>query len=319
MDSPAFAVNGMFSAVKVGNSSFAANNVSSSTKTETKTAPVRMAVDAFQRKYQSIGRIGIDYTIPKKLASFKRTGYSVGMDFPNSSTFAGHYALTTCGQPSGADKIFMKYDEFCAKSMLMTYKKSGAPYGVYNQKCIEGTVPFVAFETRTFNRTQAFRQSQKPVNVRLREKYEARKACFTLAHNCSREEDQFKSMPMSCATYLSGKMEAMGTCYRTVRPSTKEEDYMAGSVRSQLYQKINSSGVYTVGVCEDGYAKGDAETRRVTALASEFRAAQQSASTVTRQQYDSANMARQLFTHDCHHEETQVSDYPAVAAALCKY
>lgn len=320
MDSPAFAVNGMFSAVKVGNSSFTANNVvTKSTNADAKPAPVTMKVDAFQRKFQSIGKIGIDYARPKKLASFKRSGYSTGLDFPNSKTFAGFYSLTDCGRPGGATKIMMKYDEYCAKSMVTTYKKAGAPYGEYVPMCTEGTVPFQAFDTRVFNRTQAFRQSQKPVNIRLREKYEARKACFSLAHNCSREEEQFKQMPMSCATYLSGKMESMGTCYRTVRPTTKEEDYMSGSVRSQLYQKINPSGVYAVGICEDGYSKGEAETRRVIALASEYRAAQQSPSTVTRQQYDSAKMARQLFTHECHHEEVQVSDYPAVAAALCKY
>lgn len=193
------------------------------------------------------------------------------------------------------------------------------PYGVYTTKCTEGTVPFMAYDVRVFNRTNAFRQAQKPVNVRLHEKYEARKACFSLAHNCSREEDQFKAMPMSCATFLAGKMEATGACYRSVRSSTVEEDYMAGSVRAQMYKKMNPTGVYTVGSCEDGHAKGDADLRRVVALASEYRALQQSAPTVTGQMYASARTARELFTHNCHHEETQVSDYPAVAAALCKY
>lgn len=318
MDSPAFAVNGMFSAVKVGNSSFTDNDVAVSSKAAPSSA-VRMAVDPFQRKFQSIGKIGINYSRPKKLATYKRSGYSVGLDFPNAASMAGHYSLTNCGLAGGSAKILMKYDEYCAKGMLQVYKRAAIPYGTYTTKCTEATQPFVAYDARVFNRTQAFRQSQKPVNIRLREQYEARKACFSLAHNCSREESQFKSMPMSAATFLAGKMEALGTCYRTVRPTTKAEDYMAGSVRAQMYTKANPTGVYSVGGCEDGHAKGDAEMRRIVALASEYRAAQASASTVTGQQYESARMATQLFTHNCHHEETQVFDYPAVAAALCKY
>lgn len=232
---------------------------------------------------------------------------------------AGHYSLTDCGRAGGSAKVLMKYDEYCAKGMMMTGKRSAIPYGVYTNKCQEGTVPGVAFDTRVFVRTQAFRQAQKPVNVRLNEQYEARKSCFVLSHNCSREEAQFKNMPMSCATFLATKMESLGTCYRTVRASSVQEDYMAGSVRAQQMQKQHAMGVFRAGACDDGHAKGDAETRRVVALASEYRAIQQSAFTVTAQMYASSKMAIQLFTHDCSHEESQVCEYPAVAAALCKY
>nr|5Y6P_34 Chain 34, LR_gamma4 [Griffithsia pacifica]5Y6P_A2 Chain A2, LR_gamma4 [Griffithsia pacifica]5Y6P_U8 Chain U8, LR_gamma4 [Griffithsia pacifica]5Y6P_Y5 Chain Y5, LR_gamma4 [Griffithsia pacifica]5Y6P_Z9 Chain Z9, LR_gamma4 [Griffithsia pacifica]5Y6P_a3 Chain a3, LR_gamma4 [Griffithsia pacifica]5Y6P_aY Chain aY, LR_gamma4 [Griffithsia pacifica]5Y6P_b8 Chain b8, LR_gamma4 [Griffithsia pacifica]5Y6P_b9 Chain b9, LR_gamma4 [Griffithsia pacifica]5Y6P_bY Chain bY, LR_gamma4 [Griffithsia pacifica len=318
MDSPAFAVNGMFSAVKVGNSSFTENKVTAVSKTAP-TASVRMVVDPFQRKFQSIGKIGIDYSRPKKLATYKRVGYSVGLDFPNAVSMAGHYSLTDCTRAGGAAKILMKYDEYCAKGMLQVYKRSAVSTGVYTTKCTEATQPGVAYDVRVFNRTAAFRQAQKPVNVRLGEQYAARKACVTLAHNCSREEAQFKNMPMSCATFLAGKMEAMGTCYRTVRPSSKAEDYMAGSVRMQVYQKGNASGVYPVGGCEDGHAKGDADLRRVIALASEYRAAQQGAAAVTGAQYASSKMAIQLYGHSCNHEEGQFCDYPAVAAAMCRY
>lgn len=318
MDSPAFAVNGMFSVVKVGNSSFTDNNVSAR-KTAGPTSSVRMVVDPFQRKFQSLGKINVDYSRPKKLATYKSSGYSVGLDFPNTATMAGHYSLTNCGKAGGSAKILMKYDEYCAKGMLQVYKRSAVPTGVYTTKCTEGTQPGMAFDVRVFNRTAAFRQAQKPVNVRLREQYAARKAAITLAHGCSREEAQFKNMPMSCATFLAGKMEALGTCYRTVRPASKAEDYMAGSVRMQIYQKTNASGVYPVGGCEDGHAKGDAELRRVIALASEYRAAQQNASAVTGSQYASSKMAVALFSHECNHEEGQFCDYPSVAAAMCRY
>lgn len=323
MNTPAFTtttvINGMFTTAKVGNSSFAKNNVETKT-INTSSNTVRMVVDPFQRKFQSIGKINIDYSRPKKLASYVRGGYSISTEFPNQSSYAGHYSLTNCGSPSGSSKILMKYDEYCAKGMTMVYKRSAVPNGYYTSKCTEATQPHQqAFEKRVFNRTQAFRQAQKPVNVRLREQYENRKLCFVLAHGCSREEDQFKSMPMSCATFLAGRMEAMGTCYRNVNPTSIAEDYMAAGVRAQLTQKQHASGVYRVGVCEDGHAKGDAEARRVAALASEFRTSQQSKATMTGQQYESARTARQLYASCCHHEETQIYKYPAVAAAMCRH
>nr|P34784.1 RecName: Full=R-phycoerythrin gamma chain, chloroplastic; Flags: Precursor [Aglaothamnion neglectum]AAA32635.1 R-phycoerythrin gamma subunit [Aglaothamnion neglectum] len=317
MASPAFAVNGMFTPVKLSGSFTASMPVDS--KPAASATGVRMVVDPLQRKYQSIGKIGVDYSRPKKLATYVRSGYSVGMEFPNTPSMAGHYSLTDCDKAGGAAKILMKYDEYCAKGMLQVGKRAACRTGVYTTKCTEGTQPQMAFDVRVFNRTQAFRQAQKPVAARLREQYEARKACFVLAHNCSREEAQFKEMPMSCATFLASKMEATGACYRTVRPTSVAEDYMAGSVRAQLYTKLNPKGVYGVGACEDGHAKGDADQRRVIALASEYRAAAQSPSTVTGQQYKSAQLATQLFAHDCHHEQEQIYEYPAVAAAMCRY
>lgn len=318
MNAPAFAINGMFTAAKVGKSSFTPDAVSVPTSARP-THAISMAVDPFQRKFQSFGKINVDYSRPKKLASFKRAGYPVTLDYPNSPAMAGHYGISSCGRPGGSAKILAKYDEYCSKGMMQVYKRSAVPFGVYTTKCTEGTAKLQAFDKRVFNRTQAFRQAQKPVNVRLREQYEARRSCFVLAHNCSREEAQFKAMPMSCATYLAGRSEALGTCYRVVTPSTVAEDYMADGVRAQLTQIAHPFGEYRVGVCEDGYAKGDAEARRVAGLASEFRANQQSASAVTGQQYESARNALQLYVHGCHHEEEQVFKYPAVAAAMCRY
>lgn len=317
MDSPAFAVTGMFTAAKVGNSAFTKNNVAPKT-TPTTSSAVRMVVDPFQRKFQSVGRINIDYSRPKKLATYKRSGYSGGdLDYPTQVSFAGHYSVTNCGQASGASKILMKYDEYCAKGMMQVYKRSACPTGVYNIRCTEATVKQQAFEKRVFNRTMAYRQAQKPVNVRLREQYANRKMCFALAHNCSREESQFKNMPMSAATYLAGRTEALGTCTRLVPPSSVAEDYMSQCVRSQMIAKNNPRGVYGIGFCEEGFAKGDAEARRVATLTGEFRAHQQSASALTAAQYNSAQTARQLFASTCHHEETQIYQYPTVAAALC--
>lgn len=318
MDSPAFAVNGMFTAAKVGTSSFTKSKVSVSARPAS-TSAVRMAVDPFQKQFQTLGNINIDYSRPKKLATYKRSGYPATLDYPINQAMAGHYAVSNCNKPSGASKILMKYDEYCAKGMMQNYKRSAVPYGTYTTKCAEGTVPQQAYEKRVFSRTMAFRQAQKPINVRLREQYENRRACFILANGCSREESQFKNMPMSCATFLMGRSEALGTCYRTVTPTSIPEDYMAGGVRAQLTQAAHKWGVYRVGVCEDGHAKGDAEERRVVALAAEYRSNQLSAAAVTGQQYESARTALKLYAHCCHHEEEQIFEYPAVAAAMCRH
>jgi hypothetical protein len=74
-----------------------------------------------------------------------------------------------------------------------------------------------------------------------------------------------------------------------------------------------------LGFCEDGHAKGQADDRRVAALAAEFRAQQASPSTVTKQAYAARQMADKLYSHSCHHESTQFNEMPAVAAAMMRY
>lgn len=193
------ALPGMFTTAKVGNSGFAPGLTPATAPA--KTARVTMAVDAFQRRFQSFGKINIDYSRPKKLASYKRSGAAAAMiDYPNTPTFAGKYSISNCGKASGASAIMMKYDEYCAKGMMQVYKRSACPTGVYSTKCAEATTPYgAAEEKRVFSRQTAFRQAQKPINVRLNEMYEARKAAFVMAHGCDREEKQFSVMPMvSC-------------------------------------------------------------------------------------------------------------------------
>lgn len=280
-----------------------------------------MAVDAFQRKFQSFGKINVDYSRPKKLASYKRSGSGAAMiDYPNAPTFAGHYSISNCKKATGSSAILMKYDEYCAKGMLMTYKRAAVPNGVYNTKCTEATTPFeVAYQKRTFNRTTAFRQAQKPVNVRLAEKYQARRHAVVMANGCSAEESKFAGMPMSCATFLQGNAEADGACFRNVLPSTTAEDYMASGIRAQIVASHMPGGVYPLGYCMDGYSKGDADDRRVAALAAEFRATQASASSSTHSAYAARQMAIKLYGHGCNHEEEQFSAMPAAAAAMIRY
>jgi hypothetical protein len=214
----------------------------------------------------------------------------------------------------------MKYDEYCAKGMVMTYKRAAVPFGVYTTKCTEATTPYeMAEQKRAFNRTTAFRQAQKPKNVRLNEAYQARRHAVIMANGCSAEESKFAGMPMSCATFLQGNAEAEGACFRSVLPLTTAEDYMASGIRAQIIAGKMPGGVYPLGYCMDGYRKGDADDRRVAALASEFRSQQASAATSTHSAYAAKKMAVKLYGHGCNHEEEQFTAMPAVAAAMIRY
>lgn len=122
----------------------------------------------------------------------------------------------------------------------------------------------------------------------------------------------------STATFLAGKTEATGACFRTVLPTTTAEDYLASGIRAQLIQQ-KMGGVYPLGYCMDGHAKGQADERRVAALAAEFRAQQQSPATVTGQAYEARRMAIKLYGKGCDHEEGQFSRWPSTAAAMMRY
>lgn len=325
MSTPAFTTAAPVAALsspKLGSTSFVNGLTPATAPTTAKKVSVTMAVDAFQRKFQSFGKINVDYSRPKKLASYKRSGAPGSMiGYPESAQMAGHYSISNCNMASGSSAILMKYDEYCAKGMLLTYKRSGTSFGVYNRKCTEATTPYGEAESkRMFNRTTAFRQAQKPVNVRLNEQYTARKHAMVMAHGCNAEEQKFKSMPMSCAVFLQGNAEAEGACFRNVLPTSTAEDYCASGVRAQIIAAKMPGGVYPISTyCADGYKKGDAEERRVAALAAEYRAQSASAYEVTHSSYAAKRMATKLYAHGCGHEDEQFNQWPAVAAAMIRY
>lgn len=326
MSTTAFAASaapaGAFTTPKLGATSFVNGLSPAAAPAAAKKGQVTMAVDAFQKKFQSFGKINVDYSRPKKLSSYKRSGTSGAMiGYPDSPQMAGHYSISNCNMQSGSAAILQKYDEYCAKGMYLTYKKAGTSFGVYNRNCTEATTPYEQAESkRSFNRTTAFKQAQKPVNVRLNEEYTARKHAIVMSHGCHAEESKFKSMPMSCAVFLQGNAEAEGACFRSVLPTSTAEDYCASGIRAQIIAQKMPGGVYPISTyCADGYKKGDPEDRRVAALSAEFRAQSASAFTVTHSAYAAKHMATKLYAHGCGHEETQFNQWPAVAAAMVRY
>ncbi|KAK1865556.1 hypothetical protein I4F81_008086 [Pyropia yezoensis] len=316
----AFAVNGMFPVAKVGASAFTANTMSapSTAPAQAAATPLTMVVDPFQRRFQSPGKIGVDYTVPKKLASYKRSGGASLIDYPTSASMAGIYTLSNCGKRSGAAKIFAKADEFMAKGITMQYKRTAVPSGVYTTKCAEATQHGGAEFKRVFNRITAFKAAQKSPAAKATAKFQNRRKAIIAAHGCHHEEVQFCNNPMSASVYLAGRNEANGTCIRYATPSSEAEDYMCRVVLDQKRRPSAAGGVYRPSVfCTDGHAKGQAEQRRVATLAGEFRAAQQSASATSAAAFKAPMEALTVYGHgDCNAEEEIYRNYPSVAMAM---
>jgi len=314
----AFAVTGMFPTTKATGSAFTANALKAPAAAPAKAASTVTMVDAFQRRFQSPGKIGIDYSRPRKLSSYKRSGPSSLIDYPTSPAMAGFYTLSTCGRMSGAGKTLAKADEYMAKGINMVYKRTAAASGVYTTKCAESTTPGGAEFKRVFNRISAFKAAQKSPAAKATQKFQNRRKAIIAAHGCHHEEVQFCNNPMSASVYLAGRNEASGTCIRYATPSSAAEEYMARSVADQKRRPSAAGGVFRVSpYCTDGHAKGQAEQRRVAALAGEFRAVQQGPSATSAAAYKAATEALTVYGHgDCNAEEVIYRNYPATAMAM---
>eukprot|EP00188_Purpureofilum_apyrenoidigerum_P001573 Plantae.Rhodophyta-Purpureofilum_apyrenoidigerum.ctg18826.p1 GENE.Plantae.Rhodophyta-Purpureofilum_apyrenoidigerum.ctg18826~~Plantae.Rhodophyta-Purpureofilum_apyrenoidigerum.ctg18826.p1 ORF type:complete len:332 (-),score=70.45 Plantae.Rhodophyta-Purpureofilum_apyrenoidigerum.ctg18826:86-1081(-) len=203
-----------------------------------------------------------------------------------------------------ADKITKQY-----KAMTM---QGG---GIYSTQCTEGTTKGAAELARIRVKSAEFRMKQLSVQEKERMKYENRKQAIINAHGCHHEEKMFIKNPISAATYNVKKSEAMMTCNRYATAESLAEDYMARSVENQMKAKAVPNGVYTV-KCSDGAWKDHAESSRVAARASFFRAAQMNESARERAKYNSRKHAITNYGHGCDHEEAEFLEFPAMAAAM---
>lgn len=314
----AFAVTGMFPTAKTAGSAFTANALKAPVAAPAKAATSITMVDAFQRRFQSPGKIGIDYSRPRKLSSYKRSGPSSLIDYPISPAMAGFYTLSTCGRSSGASKTLAKADEYMAKGINMVYKRTAVASGVYTTKCAESTTPGGAEFKRVFNRISAFKAAQKSPAAKASQKFQNRRKAIIASHGCHHEEVQFCNNPMSASVYLAGRNEANGTCIRYATPSSAAEEYMARSIMDQKRRPSAAGGVFRVSqYCTDGHSKYQAEQRRVAALAGEFRAVQQGPSATTAAAYKAPTEALTTYGHgDCNAEEVIYRNYPATAMAM---
>ena len=161
----------------------------------------------------------------------------------------------------------------------------------------------------------AFRAGQRTSAQKYGDYFEARRQATLGTHGCSYEEALVGVYPRVASAMVMGQAEATKSCVRYGTPGSPAEAYMAASVDRQMKERAVASGVYSP-ACTDGGVSGEAEAKRVAALATRFRAGHQSPLAKAQAKYDAAAYARLHFGHGCSYEEAVFERYPAVAAAM---
>lgn len=206
-------------------------------------------------------------------------------------------------------------DKYMAQCVRTQYKATAVPTGVYTTACTEGTTKGAADAARVAALSAAFRAGQRSTAQKYGDYYEARRQATLGTHGCSYEEALVGTYPRVAAAMVMGQAEASRSCIRYGTPSSPAEAYMAASVDRQMKARAVAAGVYTP-ACTDGGAGGEAEAKRVAALATRYRAGHLSAAARAAAAYDAAAYARLHFGHGCGYEEAAFERYPAVAAAM---
>lgn len=206
-------------------------------------------------------------------------------------------------------------DKYMAQCVRSQYKATAVSTGVYTPACTEGTVKGAADASRVAALSAAFRAGQRSSAQKYGDYYEARRQATLGTHGCSYEEALVSSYPRVAAAMVMGQAEATRSCVRYGMPSSTAETYMAASVDRQMKARAVATGVYSP-ACTDGGVSGEAETKRVAALATRFRAGHLPATARAQAAYDAAAYARLHFGHGCGYEEAAFERYPAVAAAM---
>jgi len=212
-------------------------------------------------------------------------------------------------------------DRYMADCVTSQYKALATQSGVYTAQCSEGGVKGMADDVAVQKRSTAYRMRTRATVQKYRDFFDTRKAAIIATHGCSYEEKLVSNYPLVARAMVLGQAEANRTCVRYNQESTSEEEaavvenYMAKCVDQQMKMRACTSGVYDV-TCAEGSAKGDAESKRVNALANRFRAGHTSKLVKTQAKYDSAAYARNNFGHGCSYEDSLFELYPTVAAAM---
>jgi len=185
----------------------------------------------------------------------------------------------------------------------------------YDPSCTEGSAKGHAQASRTAALSSAFRANHRGAAAKLGDFFETRRRAFAVAGGCTYEESLVGLFPTAAAAVVLGSAEAGRTCVRYGQPASPAEDYMVRSVDATMKRRAVVDGVYQPS-CSDGGAKGEAEVKRVQALASRYRSAASPAGVIAQAKYDSARYARTHFGHGCSYEDDLFGLFPAMAAAM---
>lgn len=185
----------------------------------------------------------------------------------------------------------------------------------YDPSCTEGSAKGHAEASRKAALSTAFRANHRSSTQKLGDYFETRRRALTVAGDCTYEAYLVGRFPAAAAAVVLGAAEAGRTCVRYGVPSSPAETYMVRAVDGAMKRRAVPGGVYEPS-CSDGGAKGEADVKRVQALAAKYRSAALPAGAAAQAKYDSAAYARQHFGHGCSYEDNLFGAYPAIAAAM---
>lgn len=165
-----------------------------------------------------------------------------------------------------------KADAYVAECVRSQYKQQANPAGVYDPSCTEGSAKGHAEASRKAALSTAFRANHRSAAAKLGDYFETRRRALTVAAGCSYEEYLVGRFPAAASAVVLGAAEAGRTCVRYGVPSSPAEAYMVRCVDAEMKRRAVPYGVYAPS-CSDGGARGEADFKRVQALAAKYRSA----------------------------------------------
>lgn len=207
-------------------------------------------------------------------------------------------------------------DKFMHGSQTREAKQAATPFGEYTPQCTEGTGGSNTAEpTRLASLGAAFRLRQTAASPRYADLFATRRAAIIAAAGSHAQEQYAIAFPARAAAGVLGRAERLRACSRYFK---KENDpvaeYMFQCVERQ-YKAMNVvGGVYGTG-CMDGRVSGEAENKRVAALATEFRAGTMGDGAQAQMRYN-ASLEAVFSGRGCDYEEREFLQYPKMAGAV---
>lgn len=206
-------------------------------------------------------------------------------------------------------------DKFMFNSQTREAKQAATVTGVYTVQCTEATGGANTAEaTRLAVLAKQFRLRQASTSALYADLFATRRAAIISSAGSHVDESYAVKFPARAAAGVAGRAEKLRACSRYFKSVDDAEEYMFQCVESQYKAMRVPGGVYST-MCADGRQSGDADTARVSALATQFRAGQLSEKEKQQLRYDSSLEA--CFSgRGCSYEEEEYMRFPKMAGAI---
>lgn len=257
----------------------------------------------------AVGNTSFTSALPKRDASVSTAPTMVLLTTLRKPLGTGSYVSY-----GGYSEIMKAADNYMARSVRTQYLAMSNASGVFGLQCTEGSVKGAAEVSRVRALSAQFRARQASPSKQMFDMYENRKNAIINSHGCHYEEQLFKTLPKTCATYNIAQAEANGSCVRYAAPETIEEAAMFRYMDIQTKIAANPTGVYNT-ACNEGSVKDQAEDVRVAALNTAYRQGQKSLGKLLDEKYQQKKSGY-VAAHECTYESGLVSQYPALGACF---